>query len=142
MLHRTALILLALMTGNEVCVAAFVMPTLRSLPEAGQGQPAAKLAAVLGRWMPFVYGMSLILTGAVVFLGHRAAGAWPIRAVGSLGLQVLILIMTLGWMLPINNRLARMRTPYGGWLDEARRWDNLHRVRVVLLLVAVFALAT
>ena len=141
MLHKIALILLALMTGNEVCVAAFVEPSLRSLREDAQGTPAAKMAAVLGRWMPFLYGLSLLLTIAVVFVGHRAAGTWPTGAIGSLALQVVVLILTLGWMVSINNRLARMTTPYRGWLDDARRWDNLHRMRVVLLLAAVFALA-
>jgi hypothetical protein len=42
-------------------------------------------------------------------------------------------------LLPINNRIAALETGVlpTGWLQQHRRWDAHHRVRILLLILAV-----
>ena len=140
-MHLIALLCLTLMTGNELCVAAFVEPVLRGLPAGPQAVAAPRVAALLGRVMPFWYAGSLIFTISDVFFLHRHAGSWPTGAALSVALQGVVLLTTLTLLVPINNKLARMTEAYEGWLADAQRWDLLHRVRVGLLLAACIALA-
>jgi hypothetical protein len=44
--------------------------------------------------------------------------------------------------VPINNRIASLNTaaPAPGWKHDHKKWDSLHRVRVLLLASALFAL--
>jgi hypothetical protein len=41
--------------------------------------------------------------------------------------------------VPINNRIASLNTaaPEPGWERDHRKWDALHRVRILLLIVAL-----
>jgi hypothetical protein len=41
--------------------------------------------------------------------------------------------------VPINNRIASLNTaaPAPGWERDHRKWDALHRVRILLLMVAL-----
>jgi hypothetical protein len=51
----------------------------------------------------------------------------------------MIIILTILLPVPINNQIAGWnldRLP-ADWLSMRRRWDLYHRIRVVLLLVAV-----
>ncbi|MGI4854612.1 MAG: anthrone oxygenase family protein [Janthinobacterium lividum] len=132
-IHHLAVFSLTAMAGNEVCVAAFVEPVLRRLPEAQQRPVAPSVAGALGRAMPFWYAVSLLLTIADWWLA-RTTGA----AVAA-GLQLLILVGTLALLVPINNRIAAGALQ-DGWLADARRWDALHQGRVVLLLLAAAVL--
>ena len=128
-LHGAAMFSLLTMTGNEVCVAVFVEPVLRGADDAVQRVLAPRTAAVLGKWMPLWYAVSLLLTIADWWLARNSLVA------ASLGVQVVILTGTLTLLVPINNRLARgaLRP---GWLSDARQWDRYHQLRVVLLLAA------
>jgi uncharacterized membrane protein len=141
MLHIVSLLCLAVMTGNELCVGAFVEPVLRQLPDPEQIAAVPRIAARLGRWMPFWYATSLILTCWDCIDTHMRTGVWRADRVASVVLQVVILIMTLSLLVPINNRLAKMTRSYEGWSSDARRWDTLHRVRIALLLGAALTLA-
>jgi len=139
--HRLASVCLALMTGNEICVAAFVEPTLRTLRERVQVEAVPGFTAALGRFMPFWYALSLVLAAVDAWLHwkSRAEGTAPVLA--AFLLQIAILAITISMLVPINNRLSRMREAYPGWLGDARRWDALHRIRVVLLVIAVALMA-
>ena len=130
--HHLAGFCLATMAGNEFCVAAFVEPVLRRLPEQQQRPAVPSVAKVLGRAMPFWYAASLLLTGGDWWLSRTGAAAVAVS------LQVVVL-GTLTLLVPINNRLAAGALP-DGWLADARRWDAMHRVRVALLLIAAAAL--
>jgi hypothetical protein len=141
MLHIVSLLCLAVMTGNEVCVGAFLEPVLRQLPDPAQIAAIPGIAARLGRWMPFWYAASLLLTSSDCIHTRMQTGVWPADQVASSILQVVILIMTLSLLVPINNRLAKMTGSYEGWSSDARRWDTLHQVRIALLLGATLALA-
>ena len=65
---------------------------------------------------------------------------WVGGRICALVLQLVVLAGTLALLVPLNTRLARMREVYGGWLADARRWDRLHQIRVLLLVAASFAL--
>ena len=141
-LSTTTLLSLALMTGNELCVAVFVEPVLRALPDAQQVSTVPLFAGRLGRFMPPWYATTLLMTGALTFVRFRHNRfPWNGAAV-SLILQLLVLIVTLATLVPRNARLARMKAAYPTWLQDARQWDRLHQARVVLLLAASIALAT
>ena len=71
MLHSLAVLCLVLLTGNEICVAAFVEPVLRGLPEGIQVQAVPGIAGRLGRVMPFWYALSLLLTAIDLWIAHR-----------------------------------------------------------------------
>ena len=131
--HHQAVFCLTAMAGNELCVAAFVEPVLRRLPDAEQRPAVPPIASTLGRAMPFWYALSLLLTAADWWLSRTGAVAI------ALGLQVVVLVATLTLLVPINNRLAAGNLQ-DGWLADARHWDTLHRMRVALLLLAAAAL--
>ncbi len=57
-------------------------------------------------------------------------------------LWAMTIVFSITMLVPINNRIARMNPhqPYPTWLQDRCRWDQLHRVRVELLIVAVLLL--
>jgi len=140
-LHSFALICLALMTGTEFCVAAFVEPILRKLPENVQVASAPLFAGRLGKAMPGWYALSLILTLADLWRSHAQAGFWSTSLGLAAALQAFIVIATISVLVPINNRLAAATSAYEGFHTDATRWDALHRARVALLLVATLLVA-
>ncbi len=133
-----------LMAGNEFAVAAFVHPQLRKLSPSTHAPTATLLAGVLGKAMPFWYGLALMLILGAVF-EHRPISPGP-------GLFILLaavlwgatIVFTIAMLVPINNRIARMdpEHPYDCWLQDRCRWDQLHQIRVVLLIMAFVLLLT
>lgn len=74
-LNLVAIVVTGLMVGSELGIAAFVHPTLSKLPDTVHFPAASALARVLGRFMPFWYGLVLLLTLAeVVFQWLRSGG--------------------------------------------------------------------
>jgi hypothetical protein len=133
-----------LMVGNELAVAAFVHPQLRKLGNSAHAQTASRLAAVLGKAMPLWYGVALLLILGAAF-EHRPVSRGP-------GLFILLaailwavtIVFSITMLVPINNRIAKMNPeqPYDCWLQDRCRWDQLHHVRVVLLIMAFVLLLT
>ena len=137
-----ALLCLALMTGSELCIAVFVHPLLRSLPEPQQTSFASRDASLLGRVMPFWYGLSLVSTIIAAARLHRSGTGWLNLSTWSALIQATIILVTVTVLVPLNNRIAKVREAETGWLSAARRWDSLHRLRVGALLIAVLLLTT
>ena len=54
-----------------------------------------------------------------------------------------VIVFTIGMLVPINDRIASLNTmaPMPGWKQDHKKWDSLHRVRILLLAVAFLALA-
>jgi uncharacterized membrane protein len=134
-----------LMVGNELSVSAFVNPALRRLESGPQAQAASIFARSLGRAMPIWYGLCLALLALDSFLHLHQAPLVPLLIAAALWVGAIILSITA--LVPINNRIASLNTaaPAPGWEREHRKWDALHRVRILLLvaafLVVVHALA-
>ena len=53
-----------------------------------------------------------------------------------------VIVFTIAMLVPINDRIASMNTgaPVPGWKQDHKKWDFLHRIRIVLLLVALLVL--
>lgn len=127
-----------LLVGNELSVAAFFHPMLTRLPDMVHAPAAKALAHLLGRVMPFWYALVLILTATEALL-HRPSLQTPGLFFSlSSGLWALSIVYTIVGPVPINNRIASWnldRLPEN-WQHDRKRWDQLHRFRVALLLIA------
>jgi uncharacterized membrane protein len=131
-----------MMTGNELAVAAFVHPQLQKLSDRAHAQTAALLAGSLGKAMPLWYGLSLVFILGAAF-EHRPVMSGPgLLITSAAAILVATILFTVTTLVPINNRIARMNPeqPYAEWLRDRARWDQLHRVRVALLIVALLLL--
>jgi uncharacterized membrane protein len=140
LLDTITITLTGLMVGNEFAVAAFFNPAVWQLESTPQAQALSSLAGSLGRVMPVWYGLCLALLALESFL-HR--GQTPF---GALLTATLILagvsIFSIGVLVPINNRIASLSSaaPTPGWKQDHKRWDAFHRIRVLLLLIALLIL--
>ena len=133
-LNVVALLVAGLMVGCELAIAAFVHPTLDKLPDDVHLPAASALARVLGTFMPFWYILVLLLTLAELVIQWHQSGRLPIWIAASAVLWVLAILYSVTALVPINNRLKS--TPPPDWKTYRRRWDLLHRWRVVLLTIA------
>ncbi len=125
---------IGLMTGNEFAVSAFVNPAIWKLDDRAQ---ASLLARSLGRAMPFWYALNAILLGVETWLrSHTPGHLWLLIAAL---LWVAIIVFTLLLLVPINNRLGADSVPDSelDWRSAHKKWDTLHRIRIVSLMVAV-----
>jgi len=130
------------MAGNEFAVAAFIHPQLHKLADRAHSQTASLLAASLGKAMPLWYALALALILGAAF-EHRPVSHGPGLLIASAAvLWVATILFTVTMLVPINNRIATMNPeqPHQGWLQDRARWDQLHRVRVALLIGALILL--
>lgn len=137
--HIITIISVGLMTGAEFAVWAFINPILWRLEEPARMQAVRYFAQRLGKVMPFWYVLNLILliTEAVLLRGQ--AGARLIGAAAAIWAAVIVL--TLMFMVPINNRLARgAQSDLDRAHREHERWHAMHRARVVALEAAMVLL--
>ena len=124
-----------LMVGTELSVSAFVNPALRRLESGPQALSA--LARSLGRAMPVWYGLCLALLALESFLHLHQTTLAPLLIAAALWVGAIIL--SVSTLVPINNRIASLNTaaPAPGWERDHRKWDALHRVRILLLMLAL-----
>ncbi len=130
-----AVVIAGPMVGVEIAVGAFTNPVFGRLPDDAFRQARSSASRVLGRVMPFWY------IAALVAIIVAAAVTWPNwLLVASAAVMAVVVLMTVTLMVPINNRIGRWTDVVDR--DLARRWDRLHWLRIVLLLVMVVLLAT
>jgi uncharacterized membrane protein len=132
------------MVGNEFGIAAFVHPPLLGLGDLTHARIAAQLARTLGGAMPFWYGLALLLILGATY-EHRPISTGPGLLIASAAaLWAATVVFTIAMLVPINNRIAKLNPeqPYPTWLQDRARWDHLHRIRVVLLIIALLLLLT
>jgi hypothetical protein len=132
------------MVGNEFAVAALVHPQLQRLGDKAHAQIAAPLAAGLGKAMPLWYGLAFALILGTVF-EHRPVSTGPgLLLASAAALWAATILFTVTFLVPTNNRIAKMKPeqPHEGWLRDRARWDQLHRIRVALLIMALLLLLT
>jgi uncharacterized membrane protein len=127
---------IGLMVGTEFAVWAFINPVLEKLDEEARASAVRLFAEKLGRAMPFWYSGNflLLVIEAILFRGHPAIGLLTTAS----GIWAAVIILTLIFLVPINNRLARPdATSTLAQADrQHRRWDSMHRARVVALVAA------
>ena len=131
LLNVAVVFLVLLMVGSELSVSAFTDPSAWRLDPVPQAVMLSHYAAVLGKVMPFWYGVDLLLLGTETWLYRHTQGF------------ALLLIATFIWFLatlgsilflvPLNNRVVAASP---GWQAAHRSWDRRHRVRIVGLAVS------
>jgi hypothetical protein len=129
-----------LMVGNELALSAFVNPAVWQLESGPQAQGLSVLARSLGRVMPVWYALCLASFALESFLHRHQAALVPLLTATLIWAGVIV--FSIGMLVPINNRIASLNTaaPTHGWKDDHKKWDSLHRVRILLLAVAFFVL--
>jgi hypothetical protein len=129
-----------LMVGNELAVSAFVNPAVWQLESGPQAQELSLLARSLGRVMPVWYGLCLALLAIESYLHRHQAALVPLLTATLI--WVAVIAFTIGVLVPINNRIASLNlaAPTPGWERDHKKWDSLHRVRILLLVIAVLVL--
>ena len=139
-LDTITITLAGLMVGNELAVSAFVNPAFWQLESGSQAQGLSILARSLGRVMPFWYGLCLAVLALESFLHRNVAAFVPLLTATLIWAGVIIFTITM--LVPINNRIGSLNraalTP--GWKHDHKKWDSLHRVRILLLTIALLAL--
>jgi uncharacterized membrane protein len=122
--------------GVEFAVSVFINPIVGRLEKSAQAQPIRMFAARLGKAMPpwYIVSLLLLIAGAVA---HRGTQAGLLLMIAS-GLWVAVVLVTVLFLVPINNRMMRMDAASfneGAQRDHAR-WDTVHRLRVAALAAA------
>jgi len=132
---------LGLMCGSELNVAAFAHPTLNRQPIEVHIMLRQSLAKLLGRVMPFWMGGSTLLNLLLLLpIEHLSEHAWRLCA-AAFAIQAVAVLFSLAGPVPINNRIAKW-TPQSvpdNWRAEEDRWDLFHWIRTCGL-GAAFAL--
>lgn len=133
-----ALICTGTMVGNEFAVGAFVHPKLCQLDDHTHTRSAKVLAQTYGHVMPAWYAITLVLNIAVVLtIPTSWSVPWLLACISAVFFAVTI-GFTIILMVPINNRVSAWDLDElpSNWQEQRQRWDRLHVVRVIILLVA------
>jgi uncharacterized membrane protein len=142
-LQLAALLVLGLMCGSELNVAAFSHPTLNRQPLDAHVLVRSSFAALFGRVMPFWMTGSVLLNALLLLpFAHLTQPGWRFTAI-ALAIQVFAVVFSLVAPVPINNRIAKW-TPQslpGDWRAQEHRWDQYHWFRTCGLVVAFALLA-
>jgi len=133
-----AVLILGLMCGSELSVAAFAHPTLDHQSREVHVAVRASLARLLGRVMPFWMSGSTVLNLLLLLpVVHLNNAAWRLAAV-ALAIQIFAVVFSLVAPVPINNRIAKW-TPESlpdDWKAQEHRWNLYHWVRTCGLIAA------
>ena len=137
-LQLLAVLVLGLMCGSELNVAAFAHPMLNRQPLEVHVRMRASLAVLLGRVMPFwMAGSTLLNLLLLLPFQHLNESAWRFAAVAFI-IQVFAVVFSLVGPVPINNRIVKW-TPQSlpeDWQAQEHRWDQYHWLRTCGLIVA------
>jgi uncharacterized membrane protein len=136
LLHITTIMCVGLMVGVELSVSAFINPVLWKLDGSAQMQAIRLFAKKFGFVMPFWYALALVLLLVETFF-HRHQPHELLLAIAD-GIWILVIVLTLLFLVPINNRLAHLEdsSAFDSALSDHRRWDLRHRLRVLALAIA------
>jgi uncharacterized membrane protein len=140
-LHLLAVLVLGLMCGSELNVAAFAHPTLKRQRLETHILVRSSFATLFGHVMPFwMAGSTLLNLLLLLPFEHLNGSAWDLAALAFL-IQVAAVLFSLAGPVPINNRIAKWAPESlpGDWGTQEHRWDLYHWVRTCGL-VAAFAI--
>jgi hypothetical protein len=126
-----------LLVGNELAVSLFVNPVVWKLDDDAQMKALSLFARLLGRAMPVWYGLCLVL---LIAEGYVRRDGWIMAAAI---VWAATIVWTIAVLVPINNRIAALAgdASQTGWKQSHNRWDRLHRLRILLLVVAMVCLS-
>ncbi|WP_309572608.1 anthrone oxygenase family protein [Deinococcus sp.] len=133
-------VVVGLMVGVELAVAAFVNPIFDRLPGNGGVAARSNGARVLGQVMPFWYVSSVLLAA------WWAVSAWgdlqALTVVVAAALLVVSVVMSVTLLVPINAQVARWSSASvpADWRLQVGKWDRLHYIRVGVIVAALVLL--
>ena len=137
-LQLLAVVVLGLMCGSELNVAAFAHPTFNRQPLQAHILMRSSFAALFGKVMPFwMAGSTLLNLLLLLPFEHLNKSAWHLAAI-AFAIQVFAVVFSLVAPVPINNRIAKW-TPASlpsDWKAQEHRWDLYHWFRTCGLIVA------
>jgi hypothetical protein len=137
-LQVLAVVVLGLMCGSELNVAAFAHPTFNRQPSDVHIPMRASFATLFGRVMPFWMATSALLNLLLLLpFEHLSAPARHLATIAFV-LQVFAILFSLLGPVPINNRI-KLWTPTSlpsNWRAQEHRWDLYHWSRTCLLILA------
>jgi uncharacterized membrane protein len=137
-LQLLCILVLGLMCGSELNVAAFAHPMLNRQSLEVHVPMRSSLAILFGRVMPFWMGGSALLNLLLLLpFVHLSDSAWRLAAI-AFTIQVFAVVFSLIGPVPINNRIAKW-TPESlpeDWQNQEHRWDLYHWLRTCGLIVA------
>lgn len=137
LLDLVTILCTGLMIGTELSVSLFVNPTVWQLDDQAQAKALSLLARSLGKFMPIWYALSLCLLIVEAVLHH--GGSTLNLLLIAIAIWIAIIIYTVTTLVPINKRIASVTTSSSPaqWRRDHRKWDTLHRWRIVFLVVAM-----
>ena len=137
-LQLLSILVLGLMCGSELNVAAFAHPMLNRQPLEVHVPMRSSLAILFGRVMPFwMAGSTLLNLLLLLPFEHLNESAWRFAAI-AFTIQVFAVVFSLVGPVPINNGIVKW-TPESladDWQAEEHRWDQYHWLRTCGLIVA------
>jgi len=142
-LQLFAVLVLGLMCGSELNVAAFAHPTFNRQPLETHISLRSSFAALFGRVMPFwMTGSTLLNLLLLLPFEHLSQSAWRLAAIAA-AIQVFAVLFSLVGPVPINKRIARWTAESlpADWKDQEHRWDLYHWFRTAGLIAAFAILA-
>jgi uncharacterized membrane protein len=125
------------LVGVELAVSLVMNPIVWKLESFSQAVAIRILAARLGKVMPAWY----ILTCFLLLLEtvHQRGKPGAYLLIAACILWVVTIIFTVIILVPVNIRLALINadTFADGVKQEHLRWDSFHRVRIIVVFLAM-----
>jgi hypothetical protein len=132
LLDIITILCIGLMVGTELTVSLFINPIIWQLDDQAQAKAFSLFARYLGKTMPIWYILSLVLLIAEAYLRRHQPVLTPLLT--AIIIWIAVILYTVTTLVPINNRIAELSTQ---WRSEHKRWDTLHRWRILLLTIAM-----
>jgi hypothetical protein len=137
-LQVLAIVVLGLMCGSELNIAAFAHPTLNRQTTDVHIPIRAAFARLFGGIMPFWMIASTLLNLLLLFpFAHLGVRAGHLARV-AFAIQIFAILFSIAGPVPINNRI-KLWTPANlpaNWQAQERRWDIYHWIRTAALIAA------
>jgi Domain of unknown function (DUF1772) len=132
LLDIITILCIGLMVGTELTVSLFINPIIWQLDEPAQAKAFSLFGRYLGKAMPIWYILSLVLLIAEAYLRRHQPAVTPLLT--AIIIWIAVILYTVTTLVPINNRIVALSTR---WRSEHKRWDTLHRWRILLLTLAM-----
>lgn len=140
MLKGFAILVLGLLTGNELAVA-LIHPVLSDLPDSTHIASVQVIGRRYGRLMPIWMALCLLLCAIATISLPLWSLSQQFAAIATLLMFVSIVFSLVG-PVPINDRIIRWQPQHlpSNWKHERDRWDQFHLIRVGMLAIAFICL--
>lgn len=136
--HLINLILISVFVGTEFAIGVFVHPVLRKLSPSVHIASVQVIGRIVGKVMPVWIPLIIVSALPVLYVeGPQVVAFW--FTIAGIICIVLMLIVSLLGNVPINKQVIEWnpQSPPANWLELRKRWDSLHRSRIILDIAAL-----